>query len=71
MDSAILASKTEHHEGKGTRVLPIFPELRPYLKAVFDAAEPGTVHVITRYRGENSNLRTQLERILAKAGVKS
>jgi site-specific recombinase XerD len=61
---------TEHHDGKGTRLVPIFPELRPYLEAVWDAAEPGMAQVITRYRDDNSNLRTQLKRIIAKAGLK-
>jgi integrase len=66
----IRSAKTEHHDGKGTRVVPIFPELRPYLEAVWDEAEPGTEHVITRYQNPTQNLRTQLERILNKAGVK-
>jgi integrase len=56
-------------EGKATRVVPLFPELRPYLEEVFDAAEPGEEFVITRYRERNSNLRTQLERIIRKAGL--
>ena len=64
------SAKTEHHEGKGTRLVPIFPEMRPYLEAVWEAAEPGTVHVITRYRDANANLRTQLQRIVAKADLK-
>lgn len=63
------SSKTEHHEGKGTRIVPIFPELRPYLEQVWDEAEPGTEFVITRYRSGNSNLRTQLNRIIAKASL--
>ncbi len=42
--------------------------MRPYLEAVFDAAEPGTESVITRYR-EGSNLRTQLKRIIERAGL--
>ena len=62
--------KTAHHEGKGTRVVPIFPELRPYLDAAWDEAAARAVYVIARYRTPNQNLRTQLERILAKAGVK-
>jgi hypothetical protein len=33
--------------------------------------EPGTEYVITRYRKHNFNLRTQFERIIAKAGLKS
>jgi integrase len=62
--------KTEHHEGKESRQIPIFPELRPYLEEAFDQAEPGTEFVITRYRSSNANLRTQLERIIRKAGLK-
>ena len=46
----IHSPKTEHHEGGASRVIPIFPELRPYLDAVWDAAEPGAEFVITRYR---------------------
>lgn len=66
----VRSSKTEHHEGGESRVIPLFPELRPHLQAVFDEAEPGTVHVITRYRDANANLRTQLQRIIRRAGVK-
>lgn len=61
--------KTEHHEGKGTRQIPLFPELRPYLDEVWEEAPPGTEWVITRYRSGNANLRTQLERIIRKAGL--
>ena len=61
--------KTEHHEGKDSRVVPIFPELRPYLDAVWDEAPEEAEFVITRYRDANSNLRTQLERIIRKAGL--
>jgi integrase len=63
--------KTEHHPNGATRLVPLFPELRPYLAAVFDAAEPGTVYFINRYRGENVNLRTQFERIIKRAGLES
>jgi integrase len=61
--------KTEHHEGKESRIIPLFPELRPYLLEVFDEAEPGTEHVITRYRDSACNLRTQFGRIFRKAGL--
>jgi integrase len=63
------SSKTEHHEDKEFRVVPIFPELRPYLEDAYELAAPGTEFVITRYRDTNSNLRTQLERIIRKAGL--
>ena len=65
----VRSSKTEHHDGKGLRVVPIFPELRPYLEQSWDETEPGTQFVITRYREHNQNLRTQLQRIVAKAGL--
>jgi len=61
---AVSSPKTAHHEGKSSRSIPLFPELRPYLEAAWDEAAPGTEFVITRYRDTNSNLRTQLERIL-------
>jgi integrase len=61
--------KTEHFEGKESRVIPIFRELRPYLDRAFDEAEPGAVHLITRYRSSRANLRTQFQRILRRAGV--
>jgi integrase len=65
----VRSPKTEHHTGGGSRVIPMFPELRPHLEAAFDEAEAGTEFVITRYRDTNSNLRTQLLRILRRAGV--
>jgi len=67
----IRSTKTEHHEGGESRVIPLFPELRPYLEDVFDQAEPGTEYVITRYRRSNVNLRTQLLKIVRQAGLES
>lgn len=66
----VRSPKTEHHAGGESRIVPIFPELRPYLMQAFDEAEPGAEFVITRYRKRSVNLRSQLLRILAKAGVK-
>ncbi len=51
----------------GTRTVPIFPELRPYLEACFDAATPGAVHVIATHR--NANLRTRMVKIIERAGL--
>jgi len=66
----ILSPKTECHAGREARYIPLFRELRPHLEAVFDAAEPGTTHVINRHRLGSANLRTQLVRIMDRAGVK-
>ena len=67
----IRSPKTEHHEGKDSRLVPIFPELRPHLEAAWDQAADGAEFVINRYRDGNANLRTQLLRIIAKAGLTS
>ena len=73
----ITSPKTEHHPGKGSRLMTIFPELRPYLDEAYDAAPEGAVYVVERYRKgsmgpkgwRNFNLRTQFERIIRKAGL--
>jgi len=62
------------HQNKPTRLVPLFPELRPYLEdahalALERGEADGAAHVIRRYRDRNSNLRTQLERIICKAGL--
>jgi hypothetical protein len=61
--------KTEHMEGKASRMIPLFPELRPCLLEAFEEAEPGTTYVATRYRDGSANLRTQLQRIIKRAGL--
>ena len=65
----IRSPKTEHHEGKDSRHVPIFPELRPHLEAAWDQAAEGAEFVIVRHRDSNVNLRTQLLRVIAKAGL--
>jgi len=65
----VRSPKTEHHERKGERWVPIFPELRPYLEEVFDMAPVGTVYVITGYRDAEKNFRTRFMRIIHRAGL--
>lgn len=65
----IRSPKTAHHPGGDQRVIPLFPELRPYLDAVYEEAEEGQVFFITRYRDKGSNLRTQFERFIDRAKV--
>jgi len=71
----IRSPKTAHHAGKESRVIPLFPELRPFLEKVRDEVRLGidaplSQPVITRYRDRNANLRSQLLRIIARSGVK-
>lgn len=63
------ARKTEHFAHGGIRVTPLFPELRPYLVESFEQAEPGSDAVLP-YITPDTNLGTQLERIIKRAGVK-
>ncbi len=66
----VRSPKTEHYVGKASRLVPIFPELRPYLLEAFEQAAPGTEYVIARCRDGSVNLRTQLERIIKRAALK-
>jgi integrase len=74
----VSSCKTEAHAGKDCRFIPMFPELAKALREFFepvlqDSLERGVpmpVHVITRYRDTRQNLRTQLNRIVGKAGLK-
>ena len=68
------APKTEHHPGKGTRVVPIFAELRPYLEDVFNPAAAFVLPSLQReaaLRGDwrAVNLRTRFEKIIRRAGL--
>ncbi len=65
----VRSPKTEHHEGKASRLVPLFPELRVGLLPLFSECEAGTVHVINRYRDHGVNLRTQAHRIIKRAGL--
>lgn len=65
----VRSPKTERHEIRDSRWVPIFPELWPHLDAVWDQAEPAAEWVITRYRSTTQNLRTHLERIIRRAGL--
>ena len=76
----VRSPKTAHHEGHEERIMPLFPELRPILEAAwkelteaedFNPEDQPTseLPVITRYRDTNANLRTQLLRIIKRAGL--
>ncbi|MBL8830253.1 MAG: tyrosine-type recombinase/integrase [Planctomycetaceae bacterium] len=73
----VQSPKTECH-GKASRVIPIFPELRPILEEAFELAAEGAVTVVDdRYRRSskgpsgwrNCNLRTSFHKIITRAGL--
>ena len=66
-------------DGKGTRVIPLFPELRAVLEEAWELTPEGAVYVINeRYRKAamgpngwlNVNLRTTFKKIVKRAGLK-
>jgi hypothetical protein len=74
---AVQSPKTERH-GKATRIIPLFPELKPHLERSFELAPEGAVYVVDeRYRKaslrpggrRNANLRTTFEKIFKPAGL--
>lgn len=62
--------KTEHHESGESRVVPIFPELLPYLRESFELAAVGAVHLVPRATRRGVNINPQMHRIIDRAGVK-
>ncbi|MEM1099859.1 MAG: tyrosine-type recombinase/integrase [Planctomycetota bacterium] len=65
----VRSPKTEHHDGHDMRIVPLFPEVAQALHRVQNQSRPDSKDVITRYRLSNVNLRTQLNRIIRKAGM--
>ena len=64
----VRSPKTEH-QGKASRLVPIFLELYPLLLKAFEHADEGAVYVFTKYRDPKQNLRTQAHRIIQRAGL--
>ena len=70
--------KVEHHEGRGIRSCPIFPELRPILDEAFEIFGDKSEYVVAapQYRAaantamgwKNANLRSEMTRLLRRAG---
>ena len=48
----------------------VVPGIAALPEAAFDEAPEGTLHVVSRYRENTQNLRTQFMRILKRAGIK-
>ncbi len=65
----VRSPKTERHVGKGERMVPLFPELQTILQDAFDRAPVGAEFVVGRYRCTSANLRTNLNRIINRAGL--
>ena len=62
--------KTEHHEGRDKRLVPLYPKLREQLDEALRLAEEGSEYVIPLCRDPKQNLRTAFSRIIDRAGLK-
>jgi hypothetical protein len=71
MGPAAHAVKTEHHDGGGVRVVPIFPELAPLFSEAFEAAAPGEVYCCPQYTDGSAGMmyRKTVLAAMARAGV--
>ncbi len=68
----IRSPKTAHHDGGDAREVPLFPEVRRELESLWHSLPDGTpadAAVFARVQ-IGTNLRTQLEKIIRRAGVK-
>lgn len=63
----VTATKTAHHEGKGSRFVPT-GDILPWLEAAFNEAPEGSQRVITRFTESNVNLAKPFEKIITAAG---
>ena len=72
---AVKEPKVEHHHGRGRRMIPLFPELRPFLETVFNEVSedlgrvPLTRYVIHDCRISSGNLATEFRRVISRAAV--
>jgi len=66
----IHSPKTEGYEGKETRIVPLFPELKPFLDEAWATEADKSAFVITRYRTDTQNLRTTFLKIIERAALK-
>jgi integrase len=75
--------KTDRYEGKESRLIPLFAELRPYLEEAFELAPSGQSYVVGGKIGDgyreaarrkpgqwmNANMRTSFSKLIVRAGL--
>jgi len=67
----VRSPKTERHEGKESRLIPLFPEIAKLLEERFNEAAEGEEHILPSYRHANHyKPSTMLRAALRRAGVK-
>ncbi len=61
--------KKDHVDGHETRVVPIFPEIRPYLQQAFNDAPEGSVYVLPRAFHNDGHAYAGILRAVERAGI--
>ena len=62
--------KTEHHSGKGSRLVPLFPRLRDELMKQWEQAEEGgPPFILTGIKWESTSLARNFKKIIFHAGL--
>ena len=65
----VTSPKTKRY-GKPSRIVPIFPELRPFLEEALEMTEEGAEFVIPMLKGQtDKNLGTTFTKIISRAGI--
>ena len=65
----VSSPKTEHHEGKDHRWVPLFPEILEPLERAWEEAKEGDQFIFPRKFTKESNIRKRLTGIIKKAGL--
>ena len=67
----VTSPKTKRY-GKASRIVPIFPELRPYLSKALEMADDHELWVVPMLEGKpGKNLSTTFKKIITRSGVDS
>jgi len=66
----VTSPKTKRYAGHGSRMIPLFPQLMPYLEACWEEAELGAEYIFPQYASRPTwNPRTRMTRIVKQAGL--
>jgi len=63
--------KLDYLEGRGERIVPLFPELREVLTELFEHPDAGREFVVNRYRDATQNMRTTFVKIVRRCGLEA
>ena len=65
----VTSPKTERY-GKPSRIVPLFPEWRPFLDEALQLAPDGSVYVIPMLKGDpDKNLGTTFNKVIERSGA--